>query len=226
MRKASAPLFKLVFRFDASQIVAGSARHRRRKPHVAAVEQQFRLLEAHGRRVGNRHRGVLKRQLPLPASLLRISDRAVDCAIHLEAVRQLRPQVPRQLQQRLHAKTIPVERHAPMGTREVIRHAEPHGKRRRFLRGRMRIHFQPFRGNVQPPFKLERPAGSVLRQQIPAVHVFHVERSVDVQIRQRTRQMRARRNRAMHPEVVPVDQADHLVDGAPFELHVEIQFAR
>jgi hypothetical protein len=90
----------------------------------------------------------------------------------------------------------------------------------------MRIDVQPFRGQVQPPFKLEWPARSALRQQVPAVDVLDVESSINVEILQGPSQTRARRNQAMHADVAAVDQADHLVHRAWFQLNPEIELVR
>src|SRR5579872_1432774 len=89
----------------------------------------------------------------------------------------------------------------------------------------MRIEFEALSRQIEPAFELEWPACSVLWQQVPPVDVFNIQGAVDVQIRQRSNQTGPRCDLAVHADVAPIYQSDHFADGAPLQLHVEIELA-
>src|SRR5690349_19880504 len=110
-----------------------------------------------------------------------------------------------------------------MRPRQVIRRAEANRKRRRLLGRGMRIDLQLFLRKIQPPLELKWPARSAVRQQIPAMHVFDIERAVDMQVRQGPGEVSARRNHPMHADVVAMNQADDVVEAALVQSQIEVE---
>ena len=167
---------------DARFVVFAAADHGGGKAGMPVFQNDVRLFESHGGRIGNGERGVVEGQRALQTSLPRVADGAIHGAGKLQLGRELRAHVARQFQDGRHGKAIPVEADGPVRLREVIGGAEVHGQRQGCVARGSGMQFQLLIDQVEAAADFQRPALAVAGHHVPAVHIADIEAAGDAHV--------------------------------------------
>ena len=178
--------------FEARFVVFAAAHEGGRKAGMPVSENDVRLFEAHGGRIGNGERGVVEGEGALQASLPRVDDGAIHGSGKLQLGRELRAHVARQFQDGRHGKAIPVEADGPARLREVVRGAEVHGQRQGRIAGGSGMQFELLADQVEAAADILPPALAVAGHHVPTVHIADIEAAGDPHVVQRPGQVKAR----------------------------------
>ena len=181
-----------VIGLEARFVVFAAPHERGRKAGVSVSQNDMRLLESHGGRIGNAERGVVEGEGALQASLPRVDDGAIHGSGKLQLGRELRAHVARQFQDGRHGKAIPVEADGPVRLREIIGGAEMDGQRQCRIAGGSGMQFQLLADQVEAAADLLPPALAVAGHHVPTVHIADIEAAGDPHVVERPGQVKAR----------------------------------
>ena len=190
---------------------------------MPVIEDNVGLFKTNRRRIANRQRRIVKRQLAQKTALPRIPDGPIHGAAELKFGRHLRSHMQRQFEERRGRKPVPVDRHGPVRLRQISGGAKVHRKRQRGVAGRVGMQLQLLRHQVQPAADIERPALSLVGHQIPAVYVADIQPSRDSDIVQRTGQVQPRRDASVYPALLPAQQRRDFAQIGAIHLKIEVQ---